>query len=302
MAAANSGIERELRADAAKRLGITPALVEELHSLSESQQQEILERIRESKAAAASQSQFPSDDSRTSDTRLMRAKDRADQAPKISREARERTLRISSDKSEVRTYLAEKYSTDGKLYCQMSHEPMPFRLPSGQPFFEAVELLSLGNECTANYLCLSPVCAAEFKYALQTTNASLRARLEALDPNRPEPELTIQVEVPLRQHRTVRFRRAHLMDLQAAIRISAHPTGVREPSSAEGPRLIHVQEPVTVAEAAILLGEKTHRVIGELIGSGIFKEPHDELTRKQIEKLALKWGFTVIFVRTADAG
>ena len=113
-------------------------------------------------------------------------------------------------KVEVRIYLAEKYDLDGQLYCQMSHEPMPFSLPSGGPFFEAVEFLSLETENAANYLCLSPICAAEFKYALQTDEETLRARIHALDANLPEEQLTIQIEVPLLQHRSVRFRRSHL--------------------------------------------------------------------------------------------
>ena len=65
--ATNRGIEQSLRAEAAKQLGITPELVEELHALSAIEQQEILVRIRQSKAPVSET--FPSDDRPPSETR-----------------------------------------------------------------------------------------------------------------------------------------------------------------------------------------------------------------------------------------
>lgn len=298
--AANQVIEKKVRAEAAQQLGIAPELVEELHALSPVEQQELLVRIRESKATVSAS--FPSDDRPVSEGRTHRAEEKARQAPPIRREVRQRTLRTSSDKGEVRTYLSEKYHLDGQLYCQMSHQPMPFNLPSGDPFFEAVEFLALETENAANYLCLSPTCAAEFNYALQTDEETLRARIQALDANLPEEQLTIQIEVPLLQHRSLRFRRSHLIDLQAVLRVL--PNLTRSPSEvwpAGVPKVIQVQEPATVAEVATLLGLKPFQVIAELMKFNVFKSIHDELSRQHIEKLASKRGFAACFVHAPTA-
>jgi hypothetical protein len=225
--AAGQSIEQSSRAEAAKTLGIMPELAEEFHSLSPIDQQEWLTRIRESKAQ--SPRAFPSDTGPTPSTRTTRAEEKARQAPTIDRKTRQRTIRTSSDKSEARLYLAEKYNLDGRLYCQMSQEPMPFCLASGDPYFEAVEFVSLGTENAANYLCLSPVCAAEFNHALQTDEETLRARIQALDANLPEDQLTIEVDVPLLQHCKLRFCRTHLVDLQAVLRVFADSDGRGNP-------------------------------------------------------------------------
>lgn len=322
--AANCGIEQSLRAEAAKQLGITPELVEELHSLSPLEQQEILTRIRESKAPPPQS--FPSDTGPTSETRAVRAEEKARQAPTIARETRQRTLRTSTDKSEVRIYLAEKYDLDGQLYCQMSHEPMPFSLPSGGPFFEAVEFLSMEKENAANYLCLSPICAAEFKYALQTDDATLRDRIYSLDASLPEKQLSIQIEVPLLQHRIVRFTRSHLIDLQAALKIlsatansvqsidpinpatkssdivSAAPSPLKNMNTSarwcnHPTKTIQVPEPVSVAELALLLEIKPFQIIKHLMTFHLFVSINETVPRAYVGKLASHFGFSVRFDR-----
>jgi translation initiation factor IF-2-like protein len=296
--AADHGSEQKARADAAQQLGIAPELVEELHALSPVEQQDLLARVRESKAHVSAD--FPSDDRPVSEGRTHRAEAKARQASPIRSEVRERRIRISSDKGEVRTYLSEKYHLDRRLYCQMSHQPMPFDLPSGNPFFEAVPFLALETENAANYLCLSPTCAAEFKHSLQMDEETLRARVQALDANLPSEQLAIPIEVPLLQHRSLRFRRSHLTDLQAALRVLAKPTGSSAVRSAVSARAIQVQEPATVQEVATLLGVKPFRILADLMTFGAFKNMRDELSRHQIEKLASKQGFTAHFVRKSN--
>ena len=156
---------------------------------------------------------------------------------------------------------------------------MPFALPSGTPFFEAVELFDLDTELTANHLCLSPVCAAEFQHALRTSEDELRTSVQDLDLNRAEAELTVQIDVPIPEHRTLRFRRSHLIDLQAALSITRKARASEgHGSTPETPHTILVQEPATVAQLAALLGEKSHRLIAELMQRGVFKGKHDELS------------------------
>ena len=122
------------------------------------------------------------------------------------------------------------------------------------------------------------------------------------DANLAEEQLMIQIEVPILQHRSLRFRRSHLVDLQAALRVLAKPavsTLVAWP--ADVPKVIQVQEPATVAEIAALLGLKPFQVIAELMKFDVFKSIHDELSRQQIEKLVSKQGFAACFVRASNS-
>jgi hypothetical protein len=92
---------------------------------------------------------------------------------------------------------------------------MPFRLPDGRPYFEAVEIFQLDNEIEANHLCLSPTCAAEFRHALEDSEESLRQRILEVDIESGGLEVT--VKVPLNEHSVIRFTKRHLIDLKAAL-------------------------------------------------------------------------------------
>lgn len=203
------------RREAAETIGLAPELAEELRSLSAEQQKELLDRIKASKRR---ESDFPQDEGSNSDLRAKRAEEQARRARSVERDVRSRTVRTSSNRPEVREYLSQKYTRDGRLFCQMSQEEMPFLLPSNEPYFEAVKILPLGEEHVANHLCLSPTCAAEFQHALQTGEDALRARILNVDPE-ADYALECEVEVPLTAHQKIRFVRSHLKDLQAALRI-----------------------------------------------------------------------------------
>ena len=201
------------REDAANKLGITADLADELASLSKEDQDQWLRRIRDARAT-----NFPTDSPADPGKRASRAEGAVRQAKDVKRETRERSVRVSSNREDTRAYLEDKYTRDGTLFCQMSHIPMPFCLPDGRPFFEAVELFSLGKEIPSNHLCLSPTCAAEFRHALSTEDGDLRRRI--LDLSFEAGGLEILIDVPLTEHCRVRFVRSHLIDLQAALRVT----------------------------------------------------------------------------------
>lgn len=214
---AAKAVEAEViaRREAAEKIGLAPELAEELRSLSDEQQKELLERIKASKRRG---SDFPQDEGSDSGLRAQRAAEQAAQARDVERGTRSKRVRLSSNRPEVREYLSQKYTRDGRLYCQMSQEPMPFVLPSNEPYFVAVEILPLGKEIEANHLCLSPTCAAEFRHALLTDDNDLRARILEVVPDANQA-LEVEVEVPLHEHRRIRFSKRHLTDLQEAIRV-----------------------------------------------------------------------------------
>lgn len=62
-------------------------------------------------------------------------------------------------------------------------------------------------------------------------------------------------------------------------------------------KVIMVEEPVTVAAVATLLGQKSFHLIKELMALGTFAAQKYERSRKDIEKLAARFGFAVRLIR-----
>jgi hypothetical protein len=77
--------------------------------------------------------------------------------------------------SEMKEYVRNKYYVGDVMKCQVCSLIMPFKLFSGLYYFEAVFFIkNLDREFKANGLALCPICAARFKYTLQTTPSELR--------------------------------------------------------------------------------------------------------------------------------
>ncbi len=92
-------------------------------------------------------------------------------APERTTENRQRSVSVNynESKEEAKSYLRELYTNpDGKMICQICKEnPLPFKLPSGEYYFEAVEfLLELKEQKyhRANHIALCPNHAAMYKY------------------------------------------------------------------------------------------------------------------------------------------
>ena len=77
--------------------------------------------------------------------------------------------------SEMKEYVRNKYYVGDVMKCQVCSLIMPFKLFSGLYYFEAVFFIkNLDREFKANGLALCPICAARFKYTLQSTPSELR--------------------------------------------------------------------------------------------------------------------------------
>ena len=92
---------------------------------------------------------------------------------------------------------------------------MPFNLPDGSPYFEAVECLdSLEKKQAENHLALCPTCAAKWRHANPVNDTDLRAKLaEAASPE-------ILVELAGEPTR-LRFTRVHLEDIRTVAGIKS---------------------------------------------------------------------------------
>jgi hypothetical protein len=86
---------------------------------------------------------------------------------------------------------------------------MPFRLASGEYYFEAVELFEdLVHEYRENYLALCPVCAAMFRHASDVEPDEFRDSLQEAS------DLSVEVTLAGQAYR-IRFVDDHRIDLLA---------------------------------------------------------------------------------------
>ena len=126
--------------------------------------------------------------------------------------------RISAGNSEPKIYLRNHNTNEeGQLICQLCDQPMPFRLPSGEEYFEAYQYIDLlEKEYDANHLALCPNCAAEFQHACCTDENKRAELILGMNMMTEEKNLVIYLDMPV--HQRLRFTQKHLIDLQTAIK------------------------------------------------------------------------------------
>ena len=126
--------------------------------------------------------------------------------------------RISAGDSELKAYLrSHNTNEDGQLICQLCDQPMPFRLPNGEEYFEHYQYIDLlEKEYDANHLALCPNCAAEFQHACQTDENKRAELILGMNMMTEEKNLVIYLDIPV--HQRLRFTQRHFIDLQMAIK------------------------------------------------------------------------------------
>ena len=134
-------------------------------------------------------------------------------APERTTEKRQRSVSVNRDevKEEARTYLRNRYTNpDGMTICQICKDALPFKLPDGNYYFEAVEFLpELERRHHQNYLTLCPNHAAMFVHA-NGLKDEMKDRFLALDGS--DLKLTL-ADRPV----TVYFTDTHIEDLRVVI-------------------------------------------------------------------------------------
>jgi hypothetical protein len=161
------------------------------------------------------QAEFPTTEMPYSDRRAEKVTAEARNAPLKTYEQRERSVRVSDGpiRSEAKSYLRAFYTNlDGQLVCQICEQAMPFKLPNGDYYFEAVGYVKkINEELKQNFLALCPVCAAKYVHANGTApDALLKSVMDAKG-------MTISV-VLAEERQTVRFHPHHLKDLRHALK------------------------------------------------------------------------------------
>lgn len=154
--------------------------------------------------------------------------ERRRQGVRVSRENRplresvlkERSAQPGLDRvsAEARAYLRAKYTNGaGTLICQLCQGEMPFRLATGEHYFEAVQCIrGLDRHYFENRLALCPVCAAKYQHTRVTTDDQVRQSLIDTPDGGDGPGITLEV-VLLEGACRIYIVAKHAIDLRAVL-------------------------------------------------------------------------------------
>jgi hypothetical protein len=197
----SSGVELAAYLDAIKDSGLTPEQIRAL-GLQKKQVSQPEEAVKDP------------------EKRRRGVREGKDAAPPNESVTRERAIQpdVTEVTAEAKAYLRAKYkNSEDQLVCQCCHEEMPFRLPSGDHYFEAVQCVrGLDAHHHNNRLALCPTCAAMYQYARETDDAEIRRRII----NHPAADQAPSVEIAVRlagSEHTLHFVGTHWFDLKIVL-------------------------------------------------------------------------------------
>jgi hypothetical protein len=191
---------------------------------------ELANALRESgidpkKAAAlikqhAARPEQPEEEVRNPTRRRKGVMEHRDNAPENSAVRRERSIQPNLPRvvAEAKAYLRAKYTNShGQMVCQACSNEMPFKLRTGEYYFEAVQVLKgLAQHFYENRLALCPTCSAMYQFARSSTDEDVRAAIVAVGSEKVEARVAVPL-VLAGEHRMVHFVGTHFFDLQVVI-------------------------------------------------------------------------------------
>jgi hypothetical protein len=197
----SSGEELAAYLDAIKESGLTP---EQIRAVGK-QQKKISQ---------------PEESVKDPERRRRGVREGGDSAPPKESVVRERS--IQPDAPEImavaKAYLRAKYKNDeGQLVCQCCHEEMPFKLRTGEHYFEAIQCVrNQDSHYYQNRLALCPTCAAMYQYARDTEDTEVRRRLVEHAAVDQAPSVEIPIRLANREH-SLYFVGTHWFDLKTVL-------------------------------------------------------------------------------------
>lgn len=182
----------------------------EFKRLPREEQVKILAEVRR---RCAEPIELPERSVRNPEIRTQRVGADARATPEKSVVTRERSIQlgVSEAKAEAKAYLKDQYTNaNGQMICQACKDELPFKLPTGGYYFEAVELIANSpKRYRAIYLALCPNHAAAYQYA----NAQRDSMGEVV-----ATAAATEVEITLGGRETaIYFTQMHLADAKAAL-------------------------------------------------------------------------------------
>jgi hypothetical protein len=145
--------------------------------------------------------------------RSERVGDQAKATPEKSSGMKPRSVQLGAEaaKLEAKLYLADQYTnTNGQMICQACKEELPFKLPNGSYYFEAVEIIrGAPKRFREGFLALCPNHAAAYQHA----NAQCNSMYDVIATATGN-----EVEISLGNiETTVYFTQMHLADAKVCL-------------------------------------------------------------------------------------
>ncbi|EIN00412.1 hypothetical protein WQE_15316 [Paraburkholderia hospita] len=184
---------------------------QEFSRLSHEEQKRILSEHRA--RPVETDEDFPVRPVRNRELRHRRVNETAKNTSAKESQSRQRTVAVGYDaaKAEARLYLQEQYTNEnGVMFCQVCKAALPFRLPSGAYYFDAVEAVAgLPKRFREAHLALCPNHAAMFRCANDE-----RDEMQELI----EVAVGLEIDVTLAgEPSTIFFTEMHLADIKASL-------------------------------------------------------------------------------------
>ena len=170
-------------------------------------------RVLEAAERQAEPVELPERPVRNPDIRQKRVGEEAKNTPAKQAEVRERSVQlgVAEAKAAAKTYLLDQYTnSQGKMICQVCKDELPFKLPTGAYYFEAVEVVAESpKRYREAYLALCPNHAAAYLYANGQRNQMVEL---VATSSGSEIEVALGGEVT-----TIYFTQMHLADAKACL-------------------------------------------------------------------------------------
>jgi len=173
-----------------------------------------LEKLEKMATEESEQKQFPEQPVPNEDHRKAKAHENYKNSPNKEYEKRNRSVRISQEQTDKRTFLREWYQDEeGKVICQICKAPSSFKNRQDKYYFEAVEIIVDEKEYDANALALCPLCAAKYQNGDRTKDEKIKESLRELYSKRKEVQkLAVEIEL-CGEKKQIQFVVKHLIDL-----------------------------------------------------------------------------------------
>lgn len=160
----------------------------------------------------------PEDEVRNPVKRRTGVLEHRENAPAREAVRREQSIQpnVSSVIAEAKAYLRAKYTNSNRqMVCQACQCEMPFKLVTGEYYFEAVQVFKdLNKHFFENRLALCPICAAMYQHARSINDEELKRKFSTIVNVYGVVELPIELA---NEPRTLRFVGTHFFDLAVII-------------------------------------------------------------------------------------
>jgi hypothetical protein len=161
---------------------------------------------------------FPQRPVRNPELRSQRVRAQASETPAKTTQVRSRMVPVGYGiaKEEARLYLREQYTNENSImFCQACRSSLPFRLASGEHYFEAVDAFVNGSKrFRESFLAMCPNHSAMFEHANAARETFFELIAEATEP---------MIEIVLAGNQvTIEFTEQHLIDIQVCLDSLTH--------------------------------------------------------------------------------